>query len=142
MQHDPRRAVILIADDNGFIRNLLRAVLQHDYELLLANDGAHAIQLSRERPEKIDILLSDVEMPGIDGPALARQIAEDRPATRIMFMSGRMKAPLDGNGVPYPFLAKPFDVPALRGCLRALLTAPASIPDAPAPESRRSPPQP
>jgi PAS domain S-box-containing protein len=80
---------ILIAEDEQSVRNLIRNTLQPDgYTLLEAKDGEEAIKVSREHAGAIDLLLTDIVMPGIGGRSLAREISRQRPDIAILYMSG------------------------------------------------------
>jgi CheY-like chemotaxis protein len=120
-----RHPVVLIVDDDASLRNLLRKVLQPDYEIWVAASGSEALELVRLERGGIDILLSDIEMPGMDGVSLCHRICGERPKTRVLLMSGgKVSAPLDRAGLPLPFLAKPFELRTLQRRLRELLAEP------------------
>lgn len=75
--------VILIAEDDPVIRNLVRISLQREgYFILAAGDGTEALTLSREFKGRIEMLLSDIQMPNMDGIALQKQINEERPGIK------------------------------------------------------------
>ena len=101
------KAVILVADDEAVVRNLVRAVLTiAGYSVLIAEDGAEALRLSREHSGTIHLFLSDVYMPGMAGPEAAQVIAGERPGVRVLLMTGHTER------VPEPrhtsILRKPF----------------------------------
>jgi DNA-binding response OmpR family regulator len=111
-------AVILVADDEVMIRNLMRLALEADGHFVLqACDGEEALRLSREYSGHIDMLVSDVKMPKLDGVALRDRIATERPGIRILLVSGFTDTPI----LVTPFLAKPFEVEELRARVRQLL---------------------
>jgi DNA-binding response OmpR family regulator len=125
-----RHPVILIVDDDAPLRNLLRKFLQKDYEILSAASGSEALELARLETGNIDILLSDIEMPGMDGVSLCHRICGERPKTRVLLMSGgSVVAPLDRAGLPLPFVAKPFELRKVQRLLRELLAEPALTPE-------------
>jgi CheY-like chemotaxis protein len=76
-----------------------------------------ALELSRKFPATIHILVSDIVMPNLDGLALCEQIRRERPAIKVLLMSGTGR-PLDG----VPFLQKPFRLSELRQQVRKLVT--------------------
>ena len=97
---------ILFADDTVLIRKLMCPFLRaQGYEVIEAADGAEAIAAAAQYPRPIDLLISDVVMPGLDGPALAKRLAYRRPKMKVLFISGYPDCEL-GPGVA--FLPKPF----------------------------------
>lgn len=107
-----RGQIVLLADDDATLRNLLRAVLSQDgYKVLTAADGNEALILSRARSEKIDLFLSDVQMPVVDGVSAYRQLRPERPDMKVLFMSGgTVESDLSEA---WPFISKPFKVESL-----------------------------
>jgi CheY-like chemotaxis protein len=80
---------ILIAEDEPSMRTLVRNILQAcGYTVLEANDGEEALAISREYRGAVDLLLTDVIMPGMGGKALAQEIIRERPETAVVYMSG------------------------------------------------------
>jgi CheY-like chemotaxis protein len=103
---------ILIVDDERLVLGLLRRVLlDAGCTLLEAESGESALALSRSHAGPIDILLTDLKMPGMSGQELARTVAADRPDIRVIYMSGysdqTASLPRVGRGTA-SFLAKPF----------------------------------
>lgn len=89
MASTAKRTVVLLVDDDVVIRNLVRRKLEMEgFCVLAATDGNEALSLSRTCPHSIDVLLADVEMPGMDGVTLAEQITRERGDTSILLMSG------------------------------------------------------
>lgn len=112
---------ILLAEDEVMTRNLIRELLQNQYELLVAADGSEALELSRAQGGTIDLLLTDVEMPELDGVSLWRQISTERPDSKVLFMSSIAPSQLLPAGSRPPFLAKPFSPDALRRKIKEVL---------------------
>ncbi len=114
---------ILLAEDEPEIRDLMRRTLErHGYTVLAAAGPSDAIALGEYHRGRIELLLSDVVMPGLNGPALAQRILRYRPGIRVLYVSGYPFA-LD-PAVLSPrvrFLPKPFAAETLlrhvRGCL-------------------------
>lgn len=108
----PGRETILLAEDDPAVRRFVRVVLEsRGYVVLDAPDGEQALAVSERHGGSIDLLLTDVEMPTMGGPALARELTVRRPGTPILFMSGAGPRALVGPGsaVAAPWcLAKPF----------------------------------
>ena len=115
------KPVILVAEDDGHVRDLIRQILETEgYAVLTAADGEQALQVSRTFPTTIHLLLSDVLMPKLGGMELCEQILRERPALKVLLMSGTV-VELPREGVA--FLRKPFRAEILRHHVRRLLTA-------------------
>ena len=115
---NPDQTVILLADDEALIRNVTRKVLQSaGYFVMAAHDGEEALNISRQYPGTIHALLSDVNMPNLDGLELREQILVERPGTKVLLMSGQVKSPAES----IPFLRKPFDSSVLKEKIHQLL---------------------
>ncbi|MEZ6183605.1 MAG: PAS domain-containing protein [Planctomycetota bacterium] len=120
---------ILLADDDTGVRALCLEVLRSGgYQVLAAAHGKAAL-LEAERAAKVDLLLTDVVMPGLNGAALARQLRQRFPRLPVLFLSGYSPAEL--AQVPRSsFLAKPFTPAALlervRDALQEVRGAPPS----------------
>jgi len=104
--------IILIVEDDSSLRWLTVQILtQFGYTVLEAGDGAQALALAQERGGDIDILLTDVVMPGCNGRQLARQVEQLYPQIKVLLMSGytaEIVAQQDGKELALPFLEKPF----------------------------------
>ena len=102
---------LLIVEDEAEIRNLLQTALRKNgYAVLAAESGHAALDLVRDHTGAIDLLITDVMMPDMDGPELVRQLALIRPETRTLFMSGHMDDALGECLLParVNFIQKPF----------------------------------
>jgi CheY-like chemotaxis protein len=120
---------ILIVDDERLVLGLLRRVLlDAGFTLLEADSGETALALSRSHAGPIDILLTDLKMPGMCGQELARSIAAERPDIRVIYMSGysdqSSTLPRVGRGAA-SFLAKPFTRNTLLAQVLGAVTRPA-----------------
>lgn len=117
-----RPFVVLVADDDVLVRNLIQAVLTRSgYSVLMAADGEEALDLSRRYVGNIDLLLSDVTMPRIDGFRLAEMIREERPDTRALLISGRISSEIVAKNATFDFLHKPFVPEQLKTKLSQIL---------------------
>jgi two-component system cell cycle sensor histidine kinase/response regulator CckA len=101
---------ILLCDDERNVRSLVRTLLtQHGYRVLEAGSGRHALEVAEAHSGTIQLLLTDVMMPELNGPSLAQELRGVRPDIRVIFMSAAftdgLLASLDGC----PLLQKPFD---------------------------------
>jgi CheY-like chemotaxis protein len=82
-------ARILLADDDAATRDLVQRALAMDgHAVTLTQDGAEALEKLQHAPGSIDLLISDVQMPGLDGIALAEQALAAQATLRVILMSG------------------------------------------------------
>ncbi len=116
---------ILLAEDEPAIRTALARILRSaGYEVLEAEHGGEALRLSEAEPRPIDLLLSDVMMPGVGGKELVQRLTVLRPEIRVVLMSGytddeALRADL--GAARYAFLQKPFAARDLLKVIRAAL---------------------
>jgi CheY-like chemotaxis protein len=100
--------VILLVDDEELVRSMLRSTLASaGYQVLDAENGHEALHISRTHSGPIHLLLTDVHMPSMDGLSLAKTVAEERPAIRILFMTGYASVHIPPALVPR-LIPKPF----------------------------------
>jgi PAS domain S-box-containing protein len=122
---DRGQETILLVEDEGNLRRLARQYLEtQGYKILEAEDGAAALQIVDGYRGKIDLLLTDVIMPGMNGRELAAQIANLLPSVRVLYMSGYTENAVGHDGtldVGVTLLQKPFSLPALKECVREVL---------------------
>ncbi|MGM0576226.1 MAG: PAS domain S-box protein [Myxococcota bacterium] len=108
----PGGRTVLVAEDQAPVRTLVRHVLEHrGYLVLEAGDGVEALQIAEAHEGPIDLLLTDVVMPRMGGIELARRLADARPKTGLLFMSGYPADALKQHRVDASelrLLAKPF----------------------------------
>jgi len=111
-------ATVLVVDDEPVIRSLVTEVLQGEgHSVFSAGCGSQALSLFESHAE-IDLLISDVTMPEMDGPALARRLRAERPGLPVLLMSGSCQ-----NGQVnsrFEFLSKPFSITELLTRVRRL----------------------
>ena len=115
---------LLIVEDEAEIRNLLQTALRKNgYAVLAAESGRAALDLVRDHTGAIDLLITDVMMPDMDGPELVRQLALIRPETRTLFMSGHMDDALGECLLParVNFIQKPFSSRVIAQRVRDIL---------------------
>jgi two-component system cell cycle sensor histidine kinase/response regulator CckA len=120
---------VLLVEDEPMVRTVAeRALTRHGYKVISADNGEEALDILA-REEEIALLVSDVVMPGMDGPAMVREARKSRPELPILFISGyaeeQLRKSIDLDKVA--FLPKPFSVQELaEAARRALETKPAS----------------
>jgi PAS domain S-box-containing protein len=121
----PRRAVALLAEDEDAVRALAREVLRTaGYEVLEARDGTEALTVAERYAGRIDVLLSDVVMPGLGGRQLADLLLARDPGLKVIFLSGYTEDAVVRGGVSREemlLLPKPFAPAALVQKLRKVL---------------------
>jgi two-component system, cell cycle sensor histidine kinase and response regulator CckA len=100
---------VLLAEDEALVRQLITRFLRGaGYEVLAARDAAEAIELLSRHEGRVDLLLTDVVMPGMNGRLLAKRVIDIRPETKVLFMSGYTDgAKLAELGPAAAFLQKP-----------------------------------
>jgi two-component system cell cycle sensor histidine kinase/response regulator CckA len=105
-------ATLLVVEDDGQLRGIMaRALSDAGYRVIAAGSGAEALRAAEGHSGEIDLLLTDVVMPGMNGRELADRIAAARPATPALFLSGYTDDILGPQGVLAPgiqLLQKPF----------------------------------
>ena len=139
-------AVILVVDDDPSLRSLAQIILEHQgYRVLVVEGGPQALQIAQADPGPIDLLVTDLVMPGMDGAELGRQLRALRPAMRVLYITALAVAHLAGHTVvlnrivldpDVPILVKPFSIEALEQTVRDVLdraSAHVPAPDAPPP---------
>jgi PAS domain S-box-containing protein len=125
------KEVILLVEDEESLRRLTRASLEASgYKVLDAKDGLDALEISNQHDGAIDLLLTDVVMPGMGGRALARELVQRRSEMRVVYMSGYTGQAVGSQGPVGPgshFVAKPFTREVLISKIRDALDYPAIV---------------
>ena len=123
---------VLLVEDELVVRQLVAEILETSgYAVLQAGDGPSGLELLRRHSDPIDLLLTDVVMPGMSGPEIAQAVTSMRPGTQVLYMSGYTDSAIGHHGVLEPgiaFLQKPFSADDLTRKVRALLDEPAHAP--------------
>ncbi|HEX7615913.1 MAG TPA: response regulator [Thermoanaerobaculia bacterium] len=117
---------VLLVEDEPAVRNLAKVVLEHrGYTVLVAENGAAALDVVSRDPRLIHLLLTDLVMPGMNGRELASRVLALRPAIKVVFMSGyAADVATDFPADPASgFLSKPFTERALTAKIREVLDA-------------------
>jgi PAS domain S-box-containing protein len=117
---------VLLVDDEEDVRTVLcDSLAAQGYNVLSAGSGQEALAVASKHAGKIDVLITDTIMPGMDGPKLAKALREARPETKVLYISGYTEdASLFGSGLlrSEAFLQKPFPLDSLSQKVRALVS--------------------
>jgi CheY-like chemotaxis protein len=120
---------VLVVEDEPLLRRLvLRMLALSGYKTLEAANGGEALIACEKHAGRIDVVITDVVMPGMGGPELAERLRKVRPEVRVLFTSGYTDNAIVHHGVldpGTPFLQKPFTVTSLVAKVREVLDAPA-----------------
>jgi two-component system cell cycle sensor histidine kinase/response regulator CckA len=116
---------VLLVEDEESVRQLVRETLEaKGYKVLEANHGAAALQIASDYHGPIDMLITDVVMPGMSGRELSEQLSASDPDIKILYLSGYTEDAVVHQGVLEPgtsFLQKPFTLQALARKVREVL---------------------
>jgi CheY-like chemotaxis protein len=111
-------ARVLIADDEESMRTLVaRAIAMDGHEIVTAQDGAEALDILTEEVGAFDLLLTDIQMPIMDGIALALSAARDFPELTILLMTGfahQRERASNLSAIAHDVITKPFSVADIR----------------------------
>ncbi|MFI5302672.1 MAG: ATP-binding protein, partial [Polyangiales bacterium] len=114
---------ILVVEDEAALRNVVRRTLTSvGYRVIVAANAAEALDVCSQRPDQVQLVLTDVVMPGMSGRELAERLVTLCPTIKVLFMSGYTDEAIARHGVLGPgFLRKPFDRRTLTDCVRRTL---------------------
>ena len=122
-----QKTVLVVDDEVDVLRVLERGLSQEGFEVKTARNAEAAIKAFPGMSPKPDILLTDVVMPGISGPALAERLLEMNPDMKVLFMSGYDSSQVVQRYVVdqgFSLIAKPFTAAALRAAIEDALKKP------------------
>jgi two-component system, cell cycle sensor histidine kinase and response regulator CckA len=116
---------VLLVEDEESVRRLVRDTLESKgYCVLEAESGEAGLLAAQNHPERIDLVITDVVMPGINGRELVKQLAQTRPATKVLYLSGYTEDAILNDGSidkGTAFLQKPFSLQSLSRKVREVL---------------------
>jgi PAS domain S-box-containing protein len=122
---------ILLVEDETVVRQLVAEILETTgYTVLQAGDGPSALELLRRHADPVELLVTDVVMPGMSGPEVAKAVTAMRPGMQVLYTSGYTDQAIGHHGVLEPgiaFLQKPFSADDLTSKVRGLLDEPAGV---------------
>jgi signal transduction histidine kinase/CheY-like chemotaxis protein len=118
---------ILVVEDEEALREVTRRILtRNGYTVVTAASGAQAIELAAAETGPIDLVLTDVIMPKMQGPTVANEVSQLRPGIRVLFMSGHAQPVLEAEavlGTDFQLVEKPFNEATLLAKVREVLNA-------------------
>jgi two-component system cell cycle sensor histidine kinase/response regulator CckA len=116
---------VLLVEDEESVRELVRdTLLARGYKVLVAENGEAGLRQVREQRGALDMIITDVVMPGMSGRELAKQVTADWPKIKVLFLSGYTEESIIHDGVleaGTAFLQKPFSLQALSRKVREVL---------------------
>lgn len=117
--------VLLVEDEEAVRHFAARALTSRGYTVFEAPSGVEALDVMKEEGDKVDVVVSDVVMPELDGPSLLRELRKTRPDLRVIFISGYAEEAFKKNlpeGEDFHFLPKPFSLKQLAVAVKETLT--------------------
>ena len=119
--------ILLVEDEEGLRQLNARGLASRGYSVLEAGNGIEAIEMLEKSDGEVDLVVSDVVMPEMDGPTLLRELRRRNPSLKIIFVSGyaedAFQKHLPADGEQFTFLAKPFTLKQLVNAVKETLTA-------------------
>jgi DNA-binding response OmpR family regulator len=116
---------VLVVDDEEDLRDIIRRMLERrGFATLTAGDPQQAIAVCRDHPGDIDVLVTDLGLPGVSGGELSRTATELRPGMRVVYISGLPKDMAVAEGLIAPdalLVKKPFSTESLIEALRSVI---------------------
>jgi two-component system, cell cycle sensor histidine kinase and response regulator CckA len=123
---EPRQTVLVVDDEEGLRTLVCRTLRAEGYGTLEAAHGAEALELIENAAEPVDLVVTDVVMPGMDGRELGRRLAQRWPTLPILYISAYDVNDIFRRGSPWssaPFLQKPFPAEGLITSVQQLLAS-------------------
>ncbi len=108
--------ILLVEDEEGLRALNARGLVSRGYQVLEASNGVEAIEVLDKNGGKVDLVVSDVVMPEMDGPALLAELRKRNPKLKVIFVSGYAEEAFEKSlpkGEQVPFLPKPFTLKQL-----------------------------
>ena len=125
IRREERTKTILVVDDSPIVLDVIKKILSlYDYRFFLASSGEQALALTKKNNINVDLLLTDVIMPGMNGMELAITLKANQPKVKVIFMSGYTDDVIAHFGVLAPgelFIQKPIIASKLINKIRKML---------------------
>jgi len=116
---------ILVVEDDMTVREMIVDILtQSGYQVLVASSGNETLSIWERKANEIDLLITDVVMPGMSGSELAKRLSQKKPQLKVLYMSGytrRAISQYDMEGEDIAFIQKPFNATDLTIKIREVL---------------------
>jgi len=128
-EKQPRQTVLVVDDEEGLRSLVCRTLSGEGYGTLEASHGAEALEIMEKAAQPVDLVVTDVVMPGMDGRELGRRLAQRWPTLPILYISAYDVNDIFRRGSPgnsAPFLQKPFPAEGLISKIQQLLGSPSS----------------
>jgi len=121
---------ILLVDDDPHVRPMIRDILElGGHDVIEAGGAEEAFEVEAEHEGPIDLVLTDVMMPGLTGPEMARRLRPRRPEAKLLYMSAFTEVDFASQGIDLdagvPVLSKPFGIDELTSKVEEVLATPA-----------------
>jgi DNA-binding response OmpR family regulator len=124
------RETILLVDDEDSLRLVIAKILEKaGYVVIRASDGLEALRLAVSHPGRIQLIVTDLMMPGMKGPDMVREVRQRRPGVRVLYLSGHTEDSVMSEGLLAEgenFLQKPFALATFTQRVREILDSPGS----------------
>jgi DNA-binding NtrC family response regulator len=114
---------ILVVDDEPMLRAMIEFALRLEgFPVMTAGSAAEALSAAHSNPGDVDLLITEVRLPGMNGPDLAANLLAEDPAMRVLFLAGSLDAaPPLGPSPQFEVFAKPFPLNAFLAEVRKLM---------------------
>jgi two-component system, cell cycle sensor histidine kinase and response regulator CckA len=125
--HDDQKTILMATDDVLVFDFMTKALVNSNYKVLSAHDGEEALKEMKHYKQEIHLLLSTLDMPGINGLGLAAQVSAKWPELKVLLMSEcRVGTLILNEG--WHFLPKPFVASQLNALILTLVSEPVAVP--------------
>ena len=119
----PRKgySILVVDDDAAALAFLVSTLHEGGYQIVSARGSSEALDKVRTAPEAFDLIITDIEMPRLNGSDLCAHLIEERPGIKVIVMSGKDIAEIVDQNIHLHFLPKPFDGETIKKRVREIL---------------------